>query len=48
VLDEAAVREIRDRYAEGRVSQQRLADEFGVAQTTVSAIIRRLTWNYLK
>lgn len=37
--------EIRRLYAAGDVSQQRLAKKFGVAQTTVSCIVRNQTWN---
>ena len=40
-LTPAEVRSIRRRYAEGGVSQQQLADEYGVNQTTVSMIILR-------
>lgn len=43
-LTEAGVREIRRRYAAGGVSQQVLADEFGVHQTKISAVVRRKTW----
>lgn len=25
-------------------SQQKIADEFGVAQTTISAVLRKITW----
>lgn len=42
-----AVREIRDRYAAGSVSQQQLADEYGVAQSKISALIRRKTWAHI-
>ena len=34
---------IRERYRDG-TSQQKLADEYGIVQTTVSSIIRRKTW----
>jgi len=40
-LTPAEVRSIRRRYAEGGVSQQQLADEYGVNQTTVSTIVLR-------
>lgn len=39
------VEETRTRYAAGNVSQFVLADEYGVAQTTISAIVRRISWN---
>lgn len=36
--------EIRKLYATGTVSQQRIADMYGIGQQTVSHIIRRSTW----
>lgn len=44
VLTEAHVREIRAAYERGTVSQQSLADQYGVHQTVVSKIIRRKLW----
>lgn len=41
------VRVIRERYASGAESQQRIADEYGVSQPVVSAIIRRKTWRHV-
>lgn len=38
------VREIRRLYERGGISQQALADAFGVKQTAVSRIVRRVTW----
>jgi DNA-binding XRE family transcriptional regulator len=38
---------IRARYAEGGISQQRLADAYGVARETVSELIRHETWKHL-
>ena len=46
-LTEAAVRDIRRRYAEGGISQQTLADEYGVGQTKISAVVRRQTWRHV-
>ncbi|SOE31804.1 hypothetical protein [Streptomyces sp. OK228] len=46
-LTEDDVRAIRRRYVPRVVTQQRLADEYGVDQTTVSAIIRREKWAWL-
>ena len=43
-LTEDQVREIRTRYAESGISQYELGREFGVAQTTVSAIVRFVNW----
>lgn len=38
------VREIRSRYSLGQVSQQALADEFGVSQPVISGIVRHKGW----
>lgn len=38
------VREIRRLYGRGGVSQQALAEAFGVKHTAVSRIVRRVTW----
>lgn len=52
-LTEDAVREIRRRYAAGRagtgprVSQQALADEYGVNQSKISLVVRRRTWAHV-
>ncbi len=46
-VTEEDVIEIRQRYAAGRMSQQTLADEFGLNQTNVSDIIRRVTWKHV-
>jgi hypothetical protein len=40
------VREIRRRYSDGEL-QQPLAEEFGVNQTQISAIVRRKAWAHL-
>ena len=42
------VREIRRRYREEGVSQQRLADKYGLKQTTVSQIVRLTVWKSVK
>ena len=44
-LTEEDVRVIRRRYAAGEISQSQLAREFEVAQTLVSAIVRRRIWD---
>lgn len=46
-LTEEEVLEIRELYAAGGMTQQELADEFGVSNPTISYITRRKTWNYL-
>lgn len=37
--------QVRARYAEGGIYQRQLAQELGVAQTTISAVVLRKTWN---
>lgn len=46
-LTEVQVREIRRRYAAGGIFQYTLAAEFGVAQTLISAIVRRKIWQHI-
>ncbi len=43
-LSESDVREIRDRYADGEVTQTALANEYGVSQFAIGTIVRRETW----
>jgi DNA invertase Pin-like site-specific DNA recombinase len=43
-LTDAQVREIRSRYQLGGVSQQQLADEFGLSQVGVSKVIRWVSY----
>lgn len=43
-LTDDQVAEIRRRYAAGGVSQQKLADEYGVNQTTVSRVVSEKTY----
>lgn len=38
------VEAIRSRYAAGGISQQALADHYGLSQPSVSALLRRETW----
>lgn len=45
-LDESDVAFIRKQLARG-VTQQKLADAFGVAKVTISLISRRLTWTHV-
>lgn len=40
------VREVRERYARGGVSQTALGVEFGISQTQVGRIIRGVRWQY--
>jgi hypothetical protein len=46
-LDDRQVLEIRARYSRGGISQQALASEYGVAQMTISKIVRGETWRRL-
>jgi hypothetical protein len=46
-LTEAAVCEIRSRYASGDSTQQELADEFGVTNGNISVIINRKSWRHV-
>jgi hypothetical protein len=41
------VREIRRLYAAGDLSQQAIANRFGVWQATISVIVRRKVWRHL-
>jgi len=43
-LTRERVEDIRARYASGTVSQFFLADEYHVAQTTISAVVRKQKW----
>jgi len=46
-LTEIQVREIRDGYKKGVVSQKNLADRYGVRRTLISLIILRKRWSQL-
>ncbi len=46
-LTEPEVRCVRDRYAAGGITQRRLAAEYGVNPTVISAIVCRKTWKHL-
>jgi hypothetical protein len=46
-LTEDQVREIRSAYVPYKVSQQQLAERYGVAQTLISAIIRKEIWQHI-
>jgi predicted XRE-type DNA-binding protein len=47
-LTEDQVREIRRLYAEGKMSQQQIANHYGVTQFTISSIVRRKSWSWLE
>ena len=46
-LTEAEVLAIRARYATGRITQQALAEEYGVAGSLISHIVNRKAWAHL-
>jgi len=46
-LTDALVREIRERYAAGGVTQKALAAEYGVTQPTIGYVARRATWRHV-
>ena len=46
-LSEADVVEIRRRYASDDITQQQLADEYGVHQTHISEIVRGVRWGHI-
>lgn len=47
LLTAAEVRTIRQRYAEGDMTQERLGYLFGVSQLTISNLITRRSWKHL-
>jgi hypothetical protein len=46
-LTEDDVRTLRHRYATEQVTQQKLAEEYGISQVAVGCIIRRKTWSHI-
>jgi len=46
-LTDAAVADIRRRYAAGGIAQDALGREFGVHQGTISSIVRDKTWKHV-
>lgn len=47
-LTEQKVRQIRERYVQGDVTQTQLAQEFGVSSPLVSMIINRRVWQHIE
>lgn len=39
--------DVRRRYAAGGISQQALADQYGVSQVNISQIVRRRSWQHV-
>lgn len=48
ILNEDDVREIRRRYETGRVTQLQMAIEYGVHETTITRIVNRKNWKWLR
>lgn len=46
-MDEAKVAEARSRYASGGVTQEALANHFGVDSSTMGAILRNESWKHV-
>lgn len=46
-LTDGQVREIRDLYEPGVIGRRRLAAEYGVSPSTISAIVNGRTWRWL-
>jgi hypothetical protein len=46
-LTDEAVRAIRSRYAQGGVTQETLAAEFGVDRSQISMVVNRRTWRHV-
>jgi hypothetical protein len=48
-LTETQIREIREKYEnEKKITYQKIADEYGVTQTTIGDIINNKRWNHIK
>lgn len=47
-LNPEIVREIRERYARGNVTQKMLANRFSVSQPAISAILSGRYWSHVK
>lgn len=46
-VTDSDVAAIRVKYAEGGTSQRRLAEEFGISQPSVNAIVKHVTWRHV-
>lgn len=47
-LSSEQVAEIRQRYAQGDIFMRELAEQYGVSRGTISSVIRRVNWQWLK
>jgi DNA-binding transcriptional regulator LsrR (DeoR family) len=48
ILNEEQVLECRKRYFSGGISQQKLADKFGIGRRNMGDVINGVTWAWLK
>lgn len=48
VLTDAAIRDIRSTYAKGGISQQAIAEQYGVSQPLISRIVLKKGWRHIK
>jgi hypothetical protein len=46
-LTDVQVREIRQRYSEGNITQQQLADKYGVSDGLISFVVTRRAWKHI-
>ena len=46
ILTSEKVAQIREMYATGNFSQEKLGSLFGVKQVTISAIVRQIIWKF--
>jgi len=46
-LTDEAVREIRRRYAAGSITQQALANEYGIANSLINMVVKRKVWRHI-
>lgn len=48
VLTEQAVRDIRETYAKGGISQAAIAKKYGVDSRTIGSVVNRRSWKHVK
>jgi DNA-binding transcriptional regulator YiaG len=46
-LDDQKVREIRQRYSEGKATQSQLAAQYGVSRVAISLLLLNKTWKHV-
>lgn len=46
-LNDDLVREIRKKYAAGRITHRQLAKDYGIAHSGIFGIIKRITWKHV-